>query len=491
MSPAGPAELEAPRFDPIRAARTRTFLFTHALLAVLVVSVAIYQDATTPDVGPQLAPWLGPMVGAASGGLAWLLFLRLGPRAWLIPGLLAVDSAVLIVANFAQGEVETPWSGMCVLMLVMLPLFTGGQRAVWALAAFQVVFFGVLLQLRLVGEIPTIFSTQDFAHDPEYVMGGLLIFAFVCVGGAILAGRTSVDVLNSQRQLQTKVDQAVAALKVAQARIVEQQKMMGLAQLTAGMAHEINNPLAFTLSNLRSLERDMTEILELQSAYDGALEGAAATGGVVEPATLKRLQRQRRALHMDDPAAILGELIRDSQTGVTRVQSIIDDLKTFARMDEAPFKRIDAAALRAGIDSTLKMLTHVIAGRGRLSVSHGDTGDVEVAPALLNQIVMNLVQNAAEAVTPPNGVIRVSTARRGDDLVIEVADDGPGIPPEIRDRVFEPFFTTKAVGQGTGLGLSISYQIVDRHGGRIEIATAPEGGAVLRVVLPAAGRIGA
>jgi signal transduction histidine kinase len=170
------------------------------------------------------------------------------------------------------------------------------------------------------------------------------------------------------------------------------------------------------------------------------------------------------------------------------VQAIIQDLKTFARMDEAPFKRIDAENLKAGIDSTLKMLNHVLAGRAQLVVEHGDTGEVEVAPALLNQVVMNLVQNAAEAVTPAQGLIRVSTRRAANDLVIEVADNGPGIPEDLRDRVFEPFFTTKSVGDGTGLGLSMSYQIVDRHGGRIEIASAPEGGAVLRVVLPADGR---
>ena len=159
-------------------------------------------------------------------------------------------------------------------------------------------------------------------------------------------------------------------------------------------------------------------------------------------------------------------------------------------MDEAPFKRIDAEGLKAGIDSTLKMLNHVLANRARLVVEHGETGEIEVAPALLNQVIMNLVQNAAEAVTPPDGIIRVSTRRTGDELVIEVADNGPGIPAELRDRVFEPFFTTKVVGEGTGLGLSMSYQIVDRHGGRIEIATAPEGGAVLRVLLPAIGRAG-
>jgi two-component system NtrC family sensor kinase len=473
--------------DPIRLARTRTFLFTHMLLSVLVLAVSIYQDLSTSAVGLQLPPWLGPLVGGLSGVVAYLLFRRLGAHPWLIPGLLAVDSAVLVVANFVQGEVETPWSGMCVLILVMLPLFTGGQRAVWALALFQILFFGSLLQLRAMGVVPAIFSTTDFAHDPGYVSGSILIFAFVCVGGAILAGRTSVDVLNSQRQLQGEIDQAVSALKVAQARIVQQQKMLGLAQLTAGMAHEINNPLAFTLSNLQSLERDMADILALQRGYDGALP----TLERVDPELTKALKRQRRALHMDDPDEVLGELLRDARTGVQRVQAIIHDLKTFARMDEAPFKRIDAESLRAGIDSTLKMLNHLLTGRAQLVVEHGDTGDVEVAPALLNQVVMNLVQNAAEAVTPPNGLIRLSTRRTADGLVIEVADNGPGIPEEVRERVFDPFFTTKSVGEGTGLGLSMSYQIVDRHGGRIEIASAPEGGAVLRVVLPAAGRAAA
>jgi two-component system NtrC family sensor kinase len=470
--------------DPIRLARTRTFLYTHTLLAVLVIAVAIYQDLSTPAAGAQLPPWLGPLVGGLSGVAAYLVFRRFGARPWLIPGLLAVDSAVLVVANFVQGEVETPWSGMCVLILVMLPLFTGGQRAVWALALFQIVFFGALLQLRAMGAIPTVFSTTDFAHDSNYVAGSILIFAFVCVGGAILAGRTSVDVLNSQRQLQSEIDHAVSALKVAQARIVQQQKMLGLAQLTAGMAHEINNPLAFTLSNLQSLEHDMADILALQRSYDAALP----TLDGVDPEQAKALKKQRRALHMDDPGEVLGELLRDARTGVQRVQAIIQDLKTFARMDEAPFKRIDAENLKAGIDSTLKMLNHVLTGRAQLVVEHGDTGEVEVAPALLNQVVMNLVQNAAEAVTPAQGLIRVSTRRAANDLVIEVADNGPGIPEDLRDRVFEPFFTTKSVGDGTGLGLSMSYQIVDRHGGRIEIASAPEGGAVLRVVLPADGR---
>jgi two-component system NtrC family sensor kinase len=410
----------------------------------------------------------------------WLYRKRIG-MSWIIQAILALDSVIVLVQVYQEGGIESPWAATTALLIFMLPLFSERRQDVWWLATLQVTMIVGFLVARSMGWLPYHVRTTDFAHDPTHQLYVGLGFVFFFYAVAILAGRASVDVLNSQRQLVAVLEQQERALQAAQARIVQQEKMLSVGQLTAGIAHEINNPLTFVRTNLTSLERDMGDLVGLLERYqslDGTLEK-------VDAEAVAELRALRDDLCLDDPRAMLGELLSDAREGVDRVQRIIHDLRVFSRLDEAERKVVD---VREGIESTLKILRHRFEARQtRLVPDLRPVPEIEVYPALLNQVVMNLLQNACDAVPEDRGAIRISTLGRGADVLIEVADNGPGVPPEIRDRIFDPFFTTKDVGAGTGLGLSLSYQIVEKHGGRIAIGDAPEGGALFTVTLPHGG----
>ncbi|CAA7612014.1 Response Regulator Receiver Signal Transduction Histidine Kinase [Magnetospirillum sp. LM-5] len=251
-----------------------------------------------------------------------------------------------------------------------------------------------------------------------------------------------------------ELEEANRKLRETQVHLIQSEKMASLGQLVAGIAHEINNPLSFALSNVFSIENWLTTVLG--EAADSLPEAARG-----------RLEKARSR-------------IVDTGQGLERVRELVVKLRTFSRLDEGEFKTID---VREALESVLLFLRHKMSNRIELVRDYGPEADLACFAGQLNQVVMNIIANAVDAI-PDQGIITVGTAIEDDMFVIEVKDNGCGIPAENLERIYDPFFTTKPVGQGTGLGLAISYKIVQAHKGRIEVESEVGSGTKVRVLIP-------
>jgi len=264
--------------------------------------------------------------------------------------------------------------------------------------------------------------------------------------------------------------------KQLEAQLVQTEKMSALGQLVAGIAHEINNPVGFVMSNLGTLQRYTESLLRLIDAYK------AAEPGLASPAVSADLAAQRKAVDLDYLAEDIPVLLRESLDGTVRIRQIVQDLKDFSRAEST--QDWTDADLHQGIDSTINIAAAEIKYTADVVKDYSPLPLVQCLPAQINQVVMNLVVNAAHAMGPKRGTLTIRTGAGDAEAWFEVADTGKGIPSHMLHRIFDPFFTTKPVGQGTGLGLSISYGIVKRHHGRIDVRSEIDQGTTFRVTLP-------
>jgi signal transduction histidine kinase len=238
-------------------------------------------------------------------------------------------------------------------------------------------------------------------------------------------------------------------------RLVTSGRLAAVGQLAAGIAHEINNPIAYIRSNLGVLREHWT-------------------------AVEKELREDERGARLGELLAEGEELIGESLEGVDRAAAIVRDVKGFSHAGEGPRQAVDLAPL---LDRVLRIAEPQLRGRARVETDYAETPPIPCAPQELQQVFLNMLLNAAHAVGP-QGTIRVETRLEPGAVVVCVSDDGCGIAPELAERIFDPFFTTKPVGEGTGLGLAISYQIVRNHGGEITVESAPGRGSCFTVRLP-------
>jgi two-component system NtrC family sensor kinase len=236
----------------------------------------------------------------------------------------------------------------------------------------------------------------------------------------------------------------------AQAKLVQAAKMASLGELVAGIAHEINNPLAFILAHQGTVERMLGELPEQESDLG------------------------KRAL------AKARDRVGSMRIGLTRIQDLVLNLRKFSRLDEGERAMVDVPE---AIETVLALLQHKLGDRITVERDFSGRQQMHCTPALLNQVVMNILGNAADAI-PADGTITVSTVAEPDIDVIRISDTGPGIPEDLRERIFEPFFTTKPVGSGTGLGLAIAYSVVQAHSGTLGVETAKGGGACFVIGIP-------
>ncbi|WP_343731487.1 ATP-binding protein [Duganella sp.] len=265
-------------------------------------------------------------------------------------------------------------------------------------------------------------------------------------------------------------------LSRAQQQLVQADKLASIGQLAAGVAHEINNPVGYIFSNFSTLQGYLEQLFEMLDAYQQAEP-------MLAPAAAAALRAQRQQIDLDFLRQDVPALMAESREGIVRVRHIVQDLKDFSRVDSN--QEWVWANLHRGIDSTLNIVSNEVKYKADVVKEYGQLPDIQCLPLQINQVVMNLVVNAAHAIGAQRGRITVRTGCQGADQVwLEVADNGCGIAPDTLARIFDPFFTTKAVGQGTGLGLSLAYGIVRKHGGRIEVDSTPGVGSRFRVYLP-------
>lgn len=265
-----------------------------------------------------------------------------------------------------------------------------------------------------------------------------------------------------------------AELERLQAQIVHSEKMASIGQLAAGIAHELNNPVGFVHSNLDLLESYVGQLEKLITFYE---EAKLPPEIVLAASVLK--ENIGFATMLDD----LRSMIRDCREGTGRIRDIVQNLRTFSRLDEAEFKK---TYIHEGIDSTLRLLSRYFSGGNiHLVRDYGELPVIDAFSGQLNQVWMNLLVNAAQAVSQKGGgEVRISTSVDEELVNVSISDTGSGIAPEHVTRIFDPFYTTKPVGEGTGLGLSISFGIVERHSGKITVETKLNEGSTFTVRLP-------
>lgn len=281
--------------------------------------------------------------------------------------------------------------------------------------------------------------------------------------GELLQANKELKVLNSK-------------LSDAKNKLIQSEKLASIGQLAAGVAHEINNPIGFIFSNFGTLEQYLQDLFQMLSAYE------EAEASMQDAEALARIRQLRDDLEIEYLREDIPNLMRESRDGIQRVRKIVQDLKDFSRVDAR--QEWESVNLHHGIDSTLNIVNNEIKYKADVVKQYGDLPEVQCLPSELNQVFMNLLVNAAHAITQERGTITIRTGTEGAEAWVEIADDGAGIAAENLQRIFDPFFTTKPVGQGTGLGLSLSYGIVQKHGGRMEVTSEIGQGTTFRVTIP-------
>ncbi len=266
-------------------------------------------------------------------------------------------------------------------------------------------------------------------------------------------------------------------LRETQAALVQSEKLASLGQLAAGMAHEINNPVAYITNNLAVLNRDMRGVMELLAMYQQGID-VLEQGDPELAAAVRRLEEES---DLDWVQENLPRLLESSLGGLSRVRDIVKNLRDFARLDEA---ELDGLDLDVALECTVEVLRREIdAKQISINTCFDPIPQVVCRPGKIHQLFHNLLLNAIQA-SEPGGTIELRTAADGDVAVIDVQDCGCGIDATNQSRIYEPFFTTKPVGTGTGLGLAICYGIVTDHGGSIEVESQVGRGSTFRVRIP-------
>ncbi len=308
------------------------------------------------------------------------------------------------------------------------------------------ILFGVeLLGIIAVGEK---LSRERFVADDRQLLKTLANQSAIAIENA----KAYEDIAKLNASLEQRVEERTRELRDTQAQLIQNEKMVSLGQLVAGVAHELNNPIGYVHANLQLIE-DYVQKLEDPTLSD-----------------------ENRARAKD----ALERLIARSREGTQRVKSIVEDLRTFSRLDLAEVQETD---LHECIERTISLIEHRLKAGIQIVRDYGELPRVRCFVGRINQVFMNLLVNACDALDG-QGKILIKTRTTPVGVVIEFSDTGPGIPKEIQNRLFEPFFTTKAVGKGTGLGLSISHGIIASHGGKISVHSTPGSGTTFRIELP-------
>lgn len=281
-----------------------------------------------------------------------------------------------------------------------------------------------------------------------------------------------------ERDRTRKLEETIDELKKTQSKLVHSEKMASIGQLAAGVAHEINNPMSFIISNLSSLKRYIENLVEY---IEGIEELMQSTGDskVIEKCAAKHKQLKLDIIRQD-----IGDLILESLDGAERVKKIVQNLKSFSRVNKS---EMQLANINECLDTTFEIIWNELKYKAKINKNYGEIPLTKCYPQELNQVFMNLLINAVHAIEG-KGEIRIRTwLKDGKQIKVEISDTGCGIHGDNISKIFDPFFTTKEVGKGTGLGLSISYEIIKKHGGHISVTSKVGEGSAFTISIPVIG----
>jgi signal transduction histidine kinase len=288
--------------------------------------------------------------------------------------------------------------------------------------------------------------------------------------------------LKAEQETKQKLEQLLKQLQETQTKLIQSEKMASLGVLTAGIAHEINNPINFVYNGIDTLRMLLQDLFEVVNAYEALHPVKEHYEQLL--AQLQKVERLREEIEFEELKKDIQALVSDIAKGANRTMEIVKGLRTFSRLDEEERKMAD---IHEGIDATLILLQNKYKNRIEIK-KYYDPNLKPFAhyPGQLNQVFMNLLSNAIQAIPEDrtDGKIEIFTEDLQENVVIRVKDNGTGIPEDKLPRIFEPFFTTKPVGVGTGLGLAIVHSIIDKHGGQIEVHSEVGKGTEFVITLP-------
>ena len=288
--------------------------------------------------------------------------------------------------------------------------------------------------------------------------------------------------------LEIEVQQKTQEIKEAQSQLMQQEKMASIGQLAAGVAHEINNPMGFVSSNLNTLkkyDRDIRSLIEKYRLFFSGLKNDAAEEknrrNILEG--IKHITKFEKEIDIEFLLQDLPNLIEESLDGADRIRKIVVDLKDFAHPGEEELK---FTGINENLDSTLNVVWNELKYKANVTKDYGELPLVKCYPRQLNQVFMNILVNAAQAINE-KGEIKITTRSEGEQVKIIISDTGSGIPKENLSKIFDPFFTTKEVGKGTGLGLNVAYNVIRKHHGTIDVKSSLGKGTIFSIRLPSNG----
>lgn len=467
---------------------------------------------------------IAPILFGSLSGIAALLlaasFLRIKkytPSAGVVfKGIIAlfVVSLALVAfgakqAGFLAMQLATGVGSVTALYVSFKVMMKGYKPAKYFVLGWSVLLVGsIIFLLKDYGLLPYSNFTSYAVQGASAIQMALLSFGLAyrinilkqeraaSQARALLVSRENEKLIRNQnvvlenkveertRELQESnqaLQQTLTDLKETQAQLVESEKMASLGQLTAGVAHEINNPINFVTSNVGPLKRDVALLWEALAAVeqvglsDASLEEKKEQlAAYKERADLEYLQTE------------IEFLLRGMHEGASRTAEIVKSMRIFSRVDEDVLKFAD---INEGLESTLVILNSVIKESVQVHTEWGDLTNVECYPGKLNQVFLNLINNGIYAINQkfgkkPGGMLTIITENRDGNAHVTIRDNGTGMPQDVREKIFEPFFTTKEVGEGTGLGMSIVYNTIKKHNGEIRIESEEGVGTAFELIIP-------
>ena len=341
----------------------------------------------------------------------------------------------------------------------------------------------VLLSFALANRINILKTEQEVAVAKSFTLekekASLIQKQNIVLEQKVMERTSQLKKINFKLEDKNKeIELAYSELKNTQSQLVNAEKMSSLGQLTAGIAHEINNPINFVSSNINPLKRDVDDVISIFEETENLAKKS------LPEEEFQKIQALKNDLDYDYIKDEINQLLDGMRDGANRTVEIIKGLKLFSRVDETDLKKVN---LEDGLSSTLVLLNSSIKHHLKVTTKFSNIPNVECFGGKMNQVFMNILSNAVQAIISTgreDGEIVVSTTSDNEKVKISISDNGPGMTEEVKVKLFEPFFTTKPVGEGTGLGLSIVYKIVERINGNIEVNSVIDEGTEFIITLP-------